>query len=120
MTDPLKGLYTQKRHFKAEFEDAGRRLAHLGGKLEPGVHDYQAFTFTMPGLRLVFYPHKTSASNYHLRVRTEGKADEKLLREAFLALKRGNSGCTFDFPKRRDLERLFQHEIYGPAKGEAE
>jgi hypothetical protein len=119
MTDPLKGLYTQKRYFKAEYEDAGRRLAHLGGKLEPGVHDYQAFTFTMPGLRLVFYPHKTSASNYHLRVRTEGKAEEKLLREAFLALKRGNIGCNFGFPKRRDLEELFRHEIYGWQGGEA-
>ena len=119
MTDPLKGLYTQKRHFKAEYEDAGRRLAHLGGKLEPGVHDYQAFTFTMPGLRLVFYPHKTSTSNYHLRVRTEGSADEQLLRDAFLALKRGNSGCTFSFPKRRDLEELFSDEIYARAKGGA-
>jgi hypothetical protein len=104
MTDPLKGLYTQKRYFKAEFEDAGRRLAHLGGKLEPGVHDYQAFTFTMPGLRLVFYPHKTSASNYHIRVRAEGKADQELLAQAIQALKKDNFTCTFGFPADRKLE----------------
>lgn len=111
MTDPFKGMYLQKRmtlqkrYFKDEFEDAGRRLAHFGGKLEPGVHDYQAFTFTMPGLRLVFYPHKTSASNYHLRVRTEGKADEKLLALAIQALRKENYSCTFQFPAHRDLER---------------
>jgi hypothetical protein len=104
MTDPRKGLYTQKRYFKAEFEDAGRRLAHLGGKLEPGVHDYQAFTFTMPGLRLVFYPHKTSASNYHIRVRTEGKADQELLEKAIQALRKDNHTCTFGFPANRKLE----------------
>lgn len=105
MTDPLKGLYTQKRHFKAEFEDAGRRLAHMGGKLEAGVHDYQAFTFTLPGLRLVFYPHKTSASNYHIRVRTEGKADQALLAQAIQALRKDNYTCTFQFPSNKKLER---------------
>lgn len=111
MSDPFKGMYLQKRmqlhkrYFKAEYEDAGRRLAHLGGKLEPGVHDYQAFTFTMPGLRLVFYPHKTSASNYHLRVRTEGKADQKLLAQAIQALRKDNYTCTFGFPADRELER---------------
>lgn len=105
MTDPIKGLYTQKRHFKTEYEDAGRRLAHLGGKLEPGVHDYQAFTFTMPGLRLVFYPHKTSASNKHIRVRAEGKPDSELLFEAIKALRTDNFSCTFQFPSNRDLER---------------
>lgn len=112
MTDPFKGMYLQKRmqlhkrYFKAEYEDAGRRLAHLGGKLEPGVHDYQAFTFTMPGLRLVFYPHKTSASNYHIRVRTEGKADQELLVQAFRALRENNYSCTFQFPAHRNLEHV--------------
>lgn len=110
MTDPLKGLYTQKRHFKAEYEDAVRRLAHMGGKLEAGVHDYQAFTFTMPGLRLVFYPHKTSASNYHIRVRTEGTADQGLLVQAIKALRDNNYSCTFQFPAHRDLERQLQSE----------
>lgn len=111
MTDPLKGLYLQKRHFKAEFEDAGRRLAHLGGKLEPGVHDYQAFTFTMPGLRLVFYPHKTSAGHRHIRVRTEGKADQELLALAIQALRKENYSCTFQFPANRDLERRIESKL---------
>lgn len=105
MSDPLKGKYTQKRYFKAEFEDAQRRLAPLGGLFEVGVHDYQAFTFTMQGLRLVFYPHRTSASNYHVRVRAEGKADQCLLARAIQALRKDNYTCTFQFPSDRKLER---------------
>lgn len=113
MSDPKKGKYTQKRYFGREFEDAKERLKEFGGKLEPGVFDYQAFTFSMPGLRLIFYPHKTSAWNYHIRVRTEGDVDKKKLLKVLKALYRGgNQGCTFQFPADRKLEAQANREEF--------
>lgn len=96
MGDPLKGRYTERRYFGDEFQKASNRLAHLGGVVSPGVHDYEAFTYESARLRLIFYPHKTSAGNHHIRVRTSGKFDKKALREAIFAL--AENSCTFQFP----------------------
>jgi hypothetical protein len=96
MGDPLRGKYTQCRHFGEEFGKAKDRLAPLGGVVSPGVHDYEAFTYESSRLRLVFYPHKTSAGNHHIRVRTVGKFDRAELRKALIAL--AENSCTFQFP----------------------
>lgn len=101
MSDPLKGKYTQPRYFKREFETAKERLAPLGGEVTPGEHDYQAFIYQAPGLRLVFYPHKTTAGNRHIRVRPEGKHDKALLKAAIFAL--AENSCTFGFPSQKQL-----------------
>lgn len=96
MPDPMRGKYTQKSAFKREYETAKERLAPLGGIVEPGSNDYEAFIYTSPGLRLIFYPHKTSAGNRHIRVRTSGSYDSKKLRAAIFAL--AENTCTFQFP----------------------
>jgi hypothetical protein len=101
VTDPLAGKYTRKNHFGAEFEKAKTRLAPLGGVVRPGVHDYEAFIYEGPGVRLIFYPHRTSANNYHIRVRTGGKCEPKALRAAIFAL--AENSCTFQFPADRRL-----------------
>jgi hypothetical protein len=102
MADPLKGLYTQKRYFRHEWNLAQERLAPLGGKLEPGVHDYEAFIFTAPGLRLIFYPHTTkSTGNQHIRVRASKCTDRNMLKRAIYAL--AENSCTFSFPTERAL-----------------
>jgi len=101
VSDPLKGKYTQARYFKREFEMAKERLAPLGGEVKPGEHDYQAFVYQAPGLRLIFYPHKTTAGNYHIRVRAEGKADPKQLEAAIFAL--AENTCTFNFPAHSEI-----------------
>ena len=95
MSDPMAGKYTKKL-FKAEFETAKKRLAPLGGTVSPGIHDYEAFIYEGDGVRLIFYPHRTSASNYHIRIRTGGKCDPEALRKAIFAL--AENTCTFQFP----------------------
>ena len=101
MADPLKGKYTQKGHFRQEFQVACERLAHLGGTVTPGVHDYEAFVYEGEGVRLVFYPHATSAGNRHIRIRATGKPKEKALRAAIFAL--AENSCTFQYPADRQL-----------------
>lgn len=102
MTDPMAGRYCvpSKRGyedtFRLEFWTAKERLAPLGGNVTPGVHDYEAFIYEREGLRLVFYPHKTSAGNRHIRVRTTGKFDPAVLREALFML--AENSCCFQFP----------------------
>lgn len=98
--DPMAGKYTL-REFKEEFEKAKARLAPLGGTVSSGVHDYEAFVYDTLDLRLVFYPHKTTARNYHIRVRTSGKFSREALRKAIFAL--AENTCTFQFPADTQL-----------------
>lgn len=103
MADPMKGRYTSKNAFRDEFEKAKARLAPLGGVVSAGVHDYEAFIYEGEGLRLVFYPHKTTAGNQHIRVRTTGKFDQQKLRQAIYAL--AENTCTFQFPADPQLHQ---------------
>lgn len=103
MADPLKGRYTERRYFREEFNKASVRLAPLGGRVLPGVHDYEAFVYEGVDLKLIFYPHKTSAGNHHIRVRTSGKFKKAALREAIFAL--AENTCTFQFPADIHLHR---------------
>lgn len=96
----MRGKY-HKREFRREFESAKQRLAPLGGKVEPGVHDYEAFTYTAPGIRLIFYPHKTTAGHRHIRVREGGKCDPEKVVAAVHALHENT--CNFHFPKFKDV-----------------
>lgn len=108
--DPLRGKYTQKNYFRREFETAKARLATLGGDVLPGEHDYEAFTYSAPGIRLIFYPHRTSAGNYHIRVRAAGKPETKKLRDAIFAL--AENTCTFQFPAYRSLhDEAVRHNL---------
>lgn len=100
MADPHKGKYTRKGLFGREFEKARERLAPLGGTLEPGVHDYEAFIWTAPGVRLIFYPHTTKGTgNRHIRVRASLDTNKALLKQAIYAL--AENSCTFGFPTQR-------------------
>jgi hypothetical protein len=38
-------------------------------------HDHQVVKIIGPGIQLVLYPHRTSARNYHIRVRDEASKD---------------------------------------------
>jgi len=101
MSDPLRGKYTEKRLFRHDFMAAKERLAPLGGKVVAGTNDYEAFIYEGPKLRLIFYPHKTSAGNYHIRVRPSGKFDMDTLRAALFALEENT--CTFQCPTHPKL-----------------
>jgi hypothetical protein len=61
-----------KRTIDEAFNDARQMLANEGGVVEESPHDYQCFTFKTDDVCLVFYPHRTTAQNYHIRVRNHG------------------------------------------------
>ena len=94
MSDPNAGKY--HRLFKDEFKQAEEILAGRGGKVEWSTNDYQAFTYREPGVCLVFYPHKTSAGNYHVRVRNQGSKEaplaKRLMRELYV---QSGHSCSF-------------------------
>lgn len=94
MKDPLAGKYQTK--YQREFDIAKGLVDVIGGELEWGVHNYQAFTYEGYGVRLVFYPHRTTAQNYHIRVRDEGSEHKRLAEAVMIAFDlAGGNNCTF-------------------------
>ncbi len=73
--DPKAGKYS--REYGLEFAIARLALEGEPGTLAWGMHDYEAMVFNGPAVRLIFYPHRTSAGNYHLRVRDQASKDKK-------------------------------------------
>lgn len=43
--------------------------------IEPGADQYQTAKIVGDGVKLVIYPHKSTAGNYHLRIRDENSKD---------------------------------------------
>lgn len=62
----------------------------------PSAPTYQVAKFRTEGVSLVIYPHKTSAGNYHLRVRNENSKNKELaawiMRDLY---KESGLNCTF-------------------------
>lgn len=92
-----------KKLWRREFQAAEQRLAGLGGTLEWSSHAYEVFRWCAPGLTLIFYPHRTTAMNHHIRVRKGTCEDQGLLRKAIHAL--AENSCTFQFPTEREFHR---------------
>lgn len=85
-----------KRLYKHEFEFARAHLAADGGTVEWSPHDFEAFTYKAPGVSLVFYPHKTTANNRHIRVRDNGSKDKTRAAELMTSLWAAHGyECTF-------------------------
>lgn len=70
-----------RKLYREEFDLAAKALAGRNGALDWSTADYVAFVWTEPAVCLVFYPHKTSAGNHHIRVRDQGSRDKALARE---------------------------------------
>ncbi|MRT30785.1 hypothetical protein [Herbaspirillum sp. CAH-3] len=106
MKDPRAGKYGKV--FQFEFKIAAKVLEPFNGRLEWSSADYEAFTFIRNDVRLVFYPYKSSAQNYALRVRDASSKNKKLASELMARLRIGN-GFTTDFTQRNvnsdDLEQ---------------
>lgn len=84
-----------RKLYRPEFEVAREVLSGRKGTLEWSPHDYEAFTWVENDVRLVFYPHRTSAWNYHLRVR-DGGSKSKVMADLIMRLLDDSvSGCTF-------------------------
>lgn len=102
-------LYTTNNwrdKYKAEYAIANRILfdeLELDGVLAWSTHDYIAFTFKNRDISLVFYPHKTSAFNYHIRVRNNGSKDIEKANTVMSMLDEGAGyNCTFSRKHQRN------------------
>jgi len=92
MDDPFKGRYNEIYQF--EFDLATEALKEFGGKMEWGKHNYQAFIYTAPELKITFYPHKTKTTGNH-SIRVHGSGKKYNLAHALLKIAAGYRN-TFD------------------------
>lgn len=110
MRDPKAGKY--KRDYKLEFEIARVVLDGELGELSWGVHDYEAMVFASPDVRLIFYPHKTSAGNYHLRIREQGSKDKERAEFLMDRLQIGSGhSCTFQTARQHGGDFMRQNSL---------
>lgn len=65
-----------KKTYKDEFDMVKQLFSAEPGKVCWVKHDYQCFVFKSEKVCLVFYPHQTSALNFHLRVRNQKSKDK--------------------------------------------
>jgi hypothetical protein len=85
-----------QKWYKDEFRQAEEFFADKGGVVEWSTHDYQAFTYKQEDkISLVFYPHKTTAGNHHIRVRDQGSKDKSLAKTLMHDLSKTTGTCTF-------------------------
>ena len=83
--------------FKREFKRANDFLIpRYAGELTWSEEDYEAFLYETDNIRLIFYPHKTSANNYHIRVR-DGGSKNKIRAQAIMDVIQFDlkTDCTF-------------------------
>ncbi|KMW48113.1 hypothetical protein DEE91_00885 [Ralstonia pickettii] len=110
MRDPMAGKY--KRDYKLEFEIARVVLDGEPGELAWGVHDYEAMTFASADVRLIFYPHKTSAGNYHLRIRDQASKDKERAQSLMDRLQIGSGhSCTFQTNRQHGGDFMRQSKL---------
>lgn len=64
--------------YKEEFAQAQQILAGIEGELFRVNYDYESFRFKNKEVCIIFYPHRTSNGNYHIRVRDGGSSNKKL------------------------------------------
>ncbi|NIB43767.1 hypothetical protein HBA55_29465 [Pseudomaricurvus alkylphenolicus] len=66
-------LATKHHELRFAAEAAVEALKDEPGKLISREADYEVAWYEENGFRVVVYPHRTSAGNYHLRIRMQGK-----------------------------------------------
>lgn len=90
-----------RKAWKGVHAAATERLKGFGGALTWSVIQHEVLRWTHPDLLLIFYPHRTTAGNYHVRVRAGRCTDRKLLRKCAMAL--AENSCSFQFPTEREF-----------------
>lgn len=86
----------RRRAWQDEFDVAALVLKGEPGELVWAEDDYVAFRYREPTVRIVFYPHRTTAMNHHLRIRDEHSKDPARFKELVARLYVGSGlSCTF-------------------------
>lgn len=89
MTDVSK----QRKMWAGVRAAAQTRLAGLGGKLVPSDVAHEVMRWIHPEVVLIFYPHRTTAGNYHIRIRAGRCQSRTVLGKAIMAL--AENSCHF-------------------------
>lgn len=97
----MSDVSKNKKYWRNVMAVAYKRLAGLGGKIDWSPVAYEALRWEHRDLVLIFYPHKTSAGNYHIRVRAGRCLDRDLLRRCIHAI--AENSCQFGFPTERQF-----------------
>jgi hypothetical protein len=86
-----------KRRYKKEYAEEFRLAQSvLGESVEWSPHDYEAFRYKDEDVSLVFYPHRTTAGNYHIRIRDNGSKNKQRAIELMQKLdSAAGNNCTF-------------------------
>ena len=98
MNDPKAGQYS--RHYRNEFMLAQQIIDGFmkeeAGIVEWSSNDYEAFHYVTPPVRLIFYPHRTSAGAYHIRVRDHASKEPEHAKSLMRSLyEESGYNCTF-------------------------
>ncbi len=94
----------KRRGWQDEYDVAALVLKEEPGALEWATDDYVAFRYREPDVRIVFYPHRTSAGHYHLRIRDEGSKDKRRFATLAESLYVGSGfSCTFQMKNSGSL-----------------
>lgn len=88
-------------------DEFAKAAAVLGSPPIWSDKDYECFRWQNAAgtVRLIFYPHRTSAWNYHVRVREQGSRDQAAARELLARLDNSSRDCTFTGVTRYDWHR---------------
>lgn len=108
MSDPNRGRY--HKLFKEEFEKASEYLiSNYNGEVNWADADYEAFHFITDGVRLIFYPHKSSCGHYSIRVRDSSSKNKKRAAAIMEVMQ-------YDFPGDNTFHQKNNHHSnwYGP------
>lgn len=96
------GDVSKDRRMWANVKQAAQtRLAGMGGELRDSPNDYEVMRWNHPDLTLVFYPHRTTAGNHHIRVRAQHCKSRILLEKVIFAL--AENSCQFGFPSEPEI-----------------
>lgn len=94
----------KRRAWQDEFDVAALVLKGEPGTVEWATDDHVTFRYRDPDVRIVFYPHRTSAGNYHLRIRDEGSKDKRRFNDLAERLYIGSGfSCTFQMKNSGSL-----------------
>lgn len=101
-TMSMDSILRAKRHeFKSCMETAIEALRDEPGQLVSRDADYEVAWYEEPDCRVVIYPHRTSADNYHLRTRAQGRNQRRakqIMAKLYLAT---GYNCTFQWKGMR-------------------
>ena len=104
----MKITEAKLKKFAAEFKDAKKRLKDFGGELFWVDFDYEAFRFKSEKAHVIFYPHKTSAGHYHIRMRDAGSKCKAEYDAIYAAMQVDNPTCTFSQKNRLTMTKSKQ------------